>query len=422
MRSFTTLILCCICQLTLFAQKECSSAGYMQRLLRENPSLARRLKEVSIAQTPYGLSQHQSQQESPVYESPILIPVVVHVIYGDDKQNISVDQINSQIDALNLNFNKENPDISSVPAAFLPFAASTHIRFALAKVDPEGRATNGITRKKSTRQFWIDDDKIKDPNSGGVQAWDTRHYLNIWICNLQNGLLGYSSFPGSPEDRDGVVMRPNVFGTRGTAGAGAFNLGRTAVHEIGHWLNLIHLWGDTPCGTDNVDDTPPQQSYNRGCPSFPRKNKDCSDANPNGEMFMNFMDFSDDACMNMFTMGQNQRMHELFLPGGLRNSFLSSTAQGEPYNFTPSSESAQLGESLRVYPNPADDILMLLPGSADQLTGFHYSIFSADGRIAMTGLLSKGQNSLSVKMLRSGLYFLRVGNGNAGKTVKFLKK
>jgi len=235
------------------------------------------------------------------------IPTVVHVVYKTNAQNISDAQINSQIDVLNADFRKKNADVSSTPAAFMPLASDARVQFALAKTDPAGKATNGITRTKTTKDNFSDDDSVKSAGSGGADPWPSDKYLNIWVCQLGGGLLGYAQFPGGPAATDGVVILHTGFGTSGTAAA-PFNLGRTTTHEVGHWLNLRHIWGDdgTGCaGTDFVADTPNQGGPNFGVPTFPHVS--CSNG-PNGDLFMNYMDYVDDVAMFMFTAGQVTRM------------------------------------------------------------------------------------------------------------------
>jgi hypothetical protein len=180
------------------------------------------------------------------------------------------------------------------------------IQFSLATQDPAGNPTNGITRTASTSTSFGTDDRVKSAATGGADAWPSDRYLNIWACNLGGGLLGYAQFPGGPASTDGIVILNTAFGTVGTATA-PFHLGRTATHEIGHWLNLIHIWGDRlDCkGSDDVPDTPTAQSPNYGEPTFPHVS--CNNG-PNGDMFMNYMDYVDDAAMFMFTAGQVARM------------------------------------------------------------------------------------------------------------------
>jgi hypothetical protein len=235
------------------------------------------------------------------------ISVVVHVVYKTAAQSISDAQIKSQIDVLNADFRKKNADIGAVPAAFQPAAADARIQFELAATDPDGNPTPGILRVKTTKDAFVDDDGVKAAATGGSDAWPADKYLNIWVCQLGNNLLGYAQFPGGPAATDGVVILYTAFGTVGTAAA-PFNLGRTCTHEVGHWLNLRHIWGDdgTGCsGDDFVTDTPNQAGPNYGTPAWPSVS--CGNA-PNGDMFMNYMDYVDDAAMMMFTGGQVTRM------------------------------------------------------------------------------------------------------------------
>jgi hypothetical protein len=253
----------------------------------------------------------------------ITIPVVVHVVYNTSAQNVSDAQIQSQINILNQDFRKLNSDWTVTPSVFQGLVADCEINFCMAQRDPNGNATNGIVRKQTTVTSFSTNDAVKKSAQGGDDAWPSGSYLNLWVCNLSGGVLGYAQFPGGPAATDGVVITYTGFGNTGTAAA-PFNKGRTATHEVGHWLNLYHIWGDdgTSCtGTDNCGDTPNQADENYGCPAFPAVS--CSNG-PNGDMFMNYMDYTDDACMFMFTAGQKARMQALFAAGGLRASLATS--------------------------------------------------------------------------------------------------
>ena len=236
----------------------------------------------------------------------VTIPVVVHVVHRTAAENISTAQIESQINSLNKDYGARNPDKSRTPNVWAGFVTDTRIQFALATTDPNGKATQGITRTNTTKTSFGSDDSVKSVASGGADPWPSDKYLNIWVCTLGDGLLGYAQFPGGPPSTDGVVILNRAFGTTGTA-ADPFNLGRTVTHEIGHWLNLRHIWGDTEdcTGNDFVDDTPQAQSPNFGKPTFPHVS--CTNG-PNGDMFMNYMDYVDDAAMVMFSPGQVVRM------------------------------------------------------------------------------------------------------------------
>ena len=237
----------------------------------------------------------------------ITIPVVVHVVHRRDEENISRQQIDSQIAVLNRDYRATNPDKSGVPSAWQSLVADTKVQFRLATKDPDGKKTNGITRTRTDQRSFGSDDGVKKPSQGGVAAWPARRYLNIWVCHLGGGLLGYAQFPGGPAGTDGVVILHSAFGTKGVVKP-PFDLGRTATHEIGHWLNLRHIWGDTMgCGGgDRVADTPNAAGPNYGEPAFPHVT--CNNG-PNGDMFMNYMDYVDDAAMFMFTAGQVGRMN-----------------------------------------------------------------------------------------------------------------
>jgi len=234
------------------------------------------------------------------------IPTVVHVVYNSAAENISVAQIRSQISVLNRDYRATNPDKSKVPSVFGGLVADARVQFALATKDPKGKKTTGITRTKTTKTSFGDDDSVKAAATGGASAWPSSRYLNIWVCTLGGGLLGYAQFPGGPAKTDGVVILNTAFGNTGTATA-PFDLGRSATHEVGHWLNLRHIWGDTEdcSGTDFVADTPNAAGPNFGKPKFPHVS--CSNG-PNGDMFMNYMDYVDDDSMFMFTTQQVVRM------------------------------------------------------------------------------------------------------------------
>jgi hypothetical protein len=251
----------------------------------------------------------------------IRIPVVVHVVWNEATQNISDEQIQSQIDVLNQDFRRLNPDVSQVPAVWQSLVGDAQIEFFLAEEDENGNRTSGITRTQTTEVSFSSDERVKSNATGGADPWPSDRYLNMWVCQLGGGLLGYAQFPGGPAATDGVVITHTGFGTTGTA-ATPFHLGRTATHEIGHWLNLYHIWGDdgSGCtGSDEVNDTPNQAGPNIGKPSFPHIS--CNNG-PNGDMFMNYMDYTDDDGMCMFTAGQIIRMEATL--EGPRSSFLKN--------------------------------------------------------------------------------------------------
>lgn len=293
----------------------------------------------------------------------ITIPVIVHVIHNGEAvgsgSNISKAQIDSQIEVLNEDFRRTNPDASSTPSAFSSVAADCEIMFCPALVDPQGntlaepgidrinRNSKGFTTPPYSSTSYIDN-TIK-PNT----YWDPNNYMNVWVLNLGGGLLGYAQFPsnstlsglntnGGSATTDGVVIGYKYYGsitkvntTQLQQGA-PYNKGRTATHEIGHWLGLRHIWGDSNCGNDFCGDTPTSQTSNYGCPNFPKIT--CSNG-PNGDMFMNYMDYSDDGCMNIFTNNQKTRMvtvmNNATRRSSLKNSTVCNSATSAPVaNFT----------------------------------------------------------------------------------------
>ena len=312
--------------------RRCVSDEAHQALLNKDSTIGIREREIEKSiENHYKLFQNQNGEEG-LRGGHIIIPVVVHVLYNNstsDPTNVPDAKINEQLDRLNTDFRKLNTDASSVPSAFAGVAADSRIEFQLAKRDPNCLATTGITRNLVTKtQFDYPSNEAKFTSSGGLDAWDTKKYLNVWvvprICDGSGcGYLGYSSFPADPPNTYGFVVAYNYLGNS----ARPFDLGRTAVHEFGHFFNLRHIWGDRgQCGaTDFIADTPPQQGgtnpiavgANFGRPTYPFQPNTCtrpdgiggaSVTNTNGDMFMNYMDYTDDRAMFMFTQGQVDRM------------------------------------------------------------------------------------------------------------------
>lgn len=292
------------------SHRNCGTMENLAKLIQEDSSL-----KAKMEQSKQNLKNYIDQNYDALSQERVIytIPTVVHVVYRNATQNVSDAQILSQIAALNKDYRKLNPDVSQVPAAWSNLAADIGIEFCLATKDPSGNATTGITRTSSTQSsFDVSNNNVKFNNTGGKSAWPADQYLNLWVCDLDGTTLGYAQFPGGSATTDGVVIDFDDFGTTGTATA-PFNLGRTATHEVGHWLGLYHIWGDEPsCAQDDgIADTPEQKDKNFGCPSFPQGSSQaggsCSGSNP-GAMFMNYMDYVDDACMYMFTTGQKVNM------------------------------------------------------------------------------------------------------------------
>ena len=277
----------------------------------------------------------------------VTIPVVVHVLYREEENNISYEQIQSQIDVLNRDFNAENGDLDKIPEVFRALATSAQIRFRLADKDQYGNFTKGVTRTLTTVENIGTENLYHQSTRGGRDPWPQVHYMNVWVCELEGNTLGFAILPGSKmSERDGIVMSPRAFGTLGTA-IEPYNLGRTFVHEVGHYLGLRHLWGsdDESCSsTDYISDTPTQLKENFGCKSFPTYS--CP-GQQNGDMFMNYMDYGNDSCMFLFTQRQVDLMHLVMKTN--RSALFHSEG------FTGIEAERNLSE-LKIYPNPSDGI------------------------------------------------------------------
>jgi hypothetical protein len=286
--------------------RRCYSYEVLQAKLKEDPSLQKRMDEIESFTQKYIQERNiAGRLEGDV----MIIPVYVNVLYRTTAENISDAQIQSQIDVMNEDFGGTNTDVNSTSTYQSVKAGTTNIKFELA----------GIVRKSTTITSWSTNDAMKKSSQGGIDPTSPATSLNMWSCNISNGILGYAQFPGGSLATDGVVILYNAFGSRAKHPSGTYvstyDLGRTATHEVGHWLNLRHIWGDRRCGDDLVGDTPGHDGANYGCPAANTTSK-CS-GRPI-EMTMNYMDYTDDRCMYMFTAGQEIRMRATFAAGGPR--------------------------------------------------------------------------------------------------------
>ncbi|TDO73544.1 pregnancy-associated plasma protein-A [Flavobacterium chryseum] len=282
------------------ARRGCASQEVLEAQLKADPMLAIRMNQIE-AFTQNALLTHK------LVNGKVQIPVVVNVLYRTTAQNISNAQIQSQIDVLNKDFNALNSDYNSVPALFAGVKANVGISFVL----------DQVIRKSTTKTSWGTNDAMKKVAQGGLAPTSPTTKLNLWSCAIGGGILGYAQFPGGASATDGVVIDSRYFGLSGAANA-PFNLGRTGTHEVGHWMNLRHIWGDATCGSDLVSDTPTHNEENYGVPAYPHYST-CSGTPV--EMTMNYMDYTDDNAMYMFSNGQKSRMAAIFLSGGARAAF-----------------------------------------------------------------------------------------------------
>lgn len=345
----------------------------------------------------------------------ITIPVVVHVIHSGEAigtgRNISANQIYSQISVLNKDFRRLNTDISQIPPAFLGWSADPGIEFCLAQQDEFGNPTNGIVRYYTTNTQITKNDM--ETSIKPATIWDRDYYLNIWTVDFgTSNTLGYAQFPGGVANIDGVVIRHTAFGNIGSVQA-PYNLGRTATHEVGHWLDLRHIWGDdTGCsGTDNVSDTPNQELKSSGTPTYPFLDN-CSPNYP-GIMFYNYMDYSDDVTTSMFTYGQFARMDAaLFGPRlSLQNSIGCFSSVG--------TIDREFDKKFEVYPNPSTGIVKIK--CIENIEKINIQVIDLIGQVT-SNINFNNSNSLeyilNLEDQQSGVYFLKItANGQS-----FIKK
>jgi hypothetical protein len=317
-----------------FEDHVCGTWDYHQDRLRRDAAYRRRWQAGQQVARRY----EADHPHAAFVANPRVIPVVVHVVWNTASQNLPLPAIQNQIAALNRDFSRSNADAWNTPGPFGPLVADTGIQFQLAVRDPNCQPTTGVTSTQTAvPSFDLFDntvvsgvrvqDYVKYTSKGGIDAWPADRYLNIWVCRaVSAGQGGFATFPGSAPVIDGVVVNSVYFGP----GSGWYLLGRTCVHEVGHYLDLWHPFEGSCGGTDNVVDTPQAQGANSGPPpTFPKMS--CA-GEANGDMFMNYMDYQRDAGRYMFTVGQALRMHAAL--AGARASLLASDALTLPPTLT----------------------------------------------------------------------------------------
>jgi hypothetical protein len=284
------------------SKRTCVSHEVLERQLKENPELANKMNQIEDFTM-------NTMTNGRLVNGRIEIPVVFNVLYRTASENISDAQLQSQLDVLNADFNATNSDFNQVPTLFSGVKANVGITFVLDRV----------IRKATTKTSWGTRDAMKKNKQGGIDPTTPTTKLNFWVCTIGGGILGYAQFPGGASSTDGVVVDSKYVGVTSNSGSAyPYNLGRTATHEVGHWMNLRHIWGDTTCGSDLVADTPTHNTANYGVPTYPHYST-CTGTPV--EMTMNYMDYTDDRGMYMFTTGQKARINAIFVSGGARFSF-----------------------------------------------------------------------------------------------------
>lgn len=407
MRMFRLLLVVCIALPGIaWGQLRCAGFEYQQTQVLNQPGLMTAMQQLEQQI----LDKVSEAQWSRDQKGTLIIPVVFQNLYHFPSQKISDQQVQAQLKTLNDCFRMRNPDTAQTRPAFKAFAADCEIEFRLATADPNRRATTGIVRTYTPIAAWKMSDDMKFSDRMGADAWDAKSYLNIWVCSLDK-FAGFTSVLGADPQLDGIVL------DLGAIGAGQ----KTLVHEVGHWLGLRHLWGDEYCGDDGVNDTPKQASYTPGCPNTVRVT--CG-SNPIGDMYNNYMDFTNDACMTLFTEGQKRRMRSLFATGGLRASLPSSNGLKMPlFPAALSNESDPTWLEPKLYPNPAHSQIQLDLSYDRRWMGQSYQVYDMQGQVRIRSQFSALINRIELNGLLPGYYILeaRRADGEVYKT-RFVKQ
>lgn len=389
------------CQHVVAQSHVCATQENLALRQAEQPNLLADMQQAEEAAARWA-AQHPAPQKT---GSVVVIPTVVHVVYGNATENISDAQILSQIAVLNIDYRRLNADTTRTRTVFKPFAADCEIEFCLAQRDPSGAFTTGITRTSTTMPNFTTGDDVKHTATGGEDAWPTDQYFNIWVCDLAGGILGYAQMPGAgPAETDGVVMGYRYFGTTGVV-LSPYNLGRPTTHEVGHWLGLFHMEGSGPCGDDLISDTPRMDITTAfvGCDTSFNTCTDTPIDYP--DMIENFMFYADDSCMNLFTLGQKTRMWSFLNTDKL--SLQTSLGCLPPVGIDAASD---LPWKVEVFPNPSNGTFRIeFEGVKNQ--SWSASVTDLAGRIVWNSAeTSSAFSDVDMSGHAQGLYLLNVAS------------
>lgn len=410
------------------AQK-CGTEDLLHKLSAEYPALQELAQQKKL-----GLPA--TANKTTVVEEQHAIPVVFHILISSQQLQVIGGmegvqrRIDSQMIVLNRDFNAENPDSVNIPAGFKPVFGNTGIRFALARTAPDGKATAGYEVKVINKNGinlengWGSAQAFSDAKytaAGGLDAWDPTRYMNVWVVNtLENNsistILGVAmpfyyvegTGGGIPRDEMGIVLHYRAFGKRSSIIEPYINgadEGRTLTHEMGHMFELFHIWGDDDgkcTGDDGISDTPPQAYSSSGCPNFPEYDG-CSPSG-NGIMFMNYMDYTNDNCVSMFTKEQSARMQRLSSPGNVLYSLTK-----HPELTTLPTDSNNTATTYTIYPNPADDVVnVLFNKTTEDVLGLY--VVNMLGQVVATQEVNYQNSyySFNLSAAQTGIYILVV--------------
>jgi hypothetical protein len=408
---------------------QCATAEYEAYLQAKNPNLSKENFENWLAPKVAAVKNRIIKKDNPEI---ITLPVVVHIIHTGVTPGLggylTDEQVLSQIAVLNQDYRRaeDTPGYNENPVG-----ADIGIEFCLAQRDPEGNATNGITRTQIQIEEW----EVMDieMNMKPITQWDPERYINIWVCRIggeDEGLGGYAFFPsdsnleglegfeGLPESSNGVVIDYRVFGSADIYPEGDFmtnyNKGRTTTHELGHYLGLRHIWGDEEncTGTDYCDDTPTTAEANTGCSPI-----DSCFEDEEPDMIENYMDYTYDACKNTFTLDQKARMLAVLESSPKRSILLSSDAC-VPVGLGLNENNSLPG--IIIYPNPVNDVLHIV--SAVDGKG-NYTVYNAIGQVVAVGAASfDKETAIEISQLSAGVYIIKIDVEGKSKTARFIKE
>jgi hypothetical protein len=383
----------------------CGTEENTRALLLQDTGLAKRVQRLSALRQTF--LDHPEFNKTDVYYT---IPVVVHVLYNSayPEQNISDAQIYSQISVLNQDYSRTNSDSSKTPTVWKHTAGASNFQFALAGRDSFGNPCTGIIRKSTTNASFVfgsHDERFS--SKGGDNAWDRDQYLNIWVVpsissSSGSEVLGYCTTPGCSKSIDGVTVGYKFFGKSDKSSY--YNLGRTVTHEAGHWLGLYHVWAqnNNDCASsDSVADTPNQANSSNGQPVFPVT--DMCTPNYPGVMFMNFMDYTDDAGMNMFTNGQIARMNATL--DAFRPSI--KTSKGAIVGMPP--EPAM--PAFHLFPNPSNGIVELT-GNFASAEPVRVTVYTLLGNSIFAETMQGNQMRIHLADAAEGCYLVKITCGH----------
>ena len=404
---------------TSLPHRGCGTMENYEMLKQQDPGLEARMAALE-EQTQEYIKNNPPTAGQVVYT----IPVVFHVVYQTAAQNVSTACLNAQLAVLNADFRKLNSDWTKVTQpGWAALVADCEINFCLATKDPTGAtmATPGITRTQTSVTSWSTNNAVKytaPAGAGGHDVWDRTKYLNIWVCNLGGGLLGYAQFPGGAAATDGVVISYAYMVGSAGCGAAPYNLGRTATHEIGHWIDLRHIWGDdgSACtGSDMVTDTPNQAGENyTAWAAGTIKTDACATASP-GFMWMNYMDYTDDAGMYMFTNGQKARIAAA-MNGSTRVGLKTSAAT---YCTGVGVNEISLSDNISIFPNPSTGEVSIT--TLPNINAMDLKVYNAIGEAVVTkkiNVSTSGETKINLSTHPDGIYLFEIKTSEGTLTKK----